>query len=325
MKRSADLTEPAGGSRAKDQADINVSPETTERNPTETDVDLVDTEQSSDPDLNCFKTESQAKTELSMLQMYIRKSVIRLLDRLDECFLHWTPVSEVWPSAFIGNQQTAMDRVKLEKMGVTHILNAAYFFSAAEFIHKALSKPENKVLVHCLQGVSRSSTLFLAYLMIHHDMRLEDAIDHVTCKRRIQPNIGFLNQLTLLNLNLVRQRELQLRKQLNIENIVMLVPVSESQVKLRKHMRHIMIHLKQLLQKCTLDWTPVTEVWPNVFIGNEETAMDRVRLKEMGVTHILNAAAVKKSLKVLLGMSSKEDLLEKVNTGAKYYKGMNIT
>uniref|UniRef100_A0A673K428 Uncharacterized protein n=1 Tax=Sinocyclocheilus rhinocerous TaxID=307959 RepID=A0A673K428_9TELE len=57
----------------------------------------------------------------------------------------------------------------------------------------------------------------------------------------------------------------------------------------------------------------------------KETAMDRVRLKEMGVTHILNTAAVKKSLKVLLGMPSKEDLLEKVNTGAKYYKGMNIT
>ncbi len=70
----------------------------------ETDVDLVDTEQSSDPDLSCCKTESQAKTELSMLQMYICQSVIQLLDRLDECFLDWTPVSEVWPNVFIGNQ-----------------------------------------------------------------------------------------------------------------------------------------------------------------------------------------------------------------------------
>ncbi|XP_050960778.1 uncharacterized protein LOC127162047 [Labeo rohita] len=257
-----------------------------------------------------------------------------------------------------------MNRVKLEKMGVTHILNAMasredlegeintreeyysdmnitycgvaaldvswfdiskYFFPAAEFIHQALSKPENKVLVHCRQGVSRSSTLFLAYLMIHHDMTVEDAIDRVIRKRQIQPNIGFLNQLTLLNLNLLRQRKLQSRKEFNIENIAMLVPVSESQVTLKKHIGRIMIHVMQLLQKCTLDWTPVTEVWPNVFIANEKAAMDRVRLKEMGVTHILNAAAVKKSLKVLLGKPSKEDLLEKVNTGAKYYKGMNIT
>ncbi len=56
-----------------------------------------------------------------------------------------------------------------------------------------------------------------------------------------------------------------------------------------------------------------------------DTAVDRVRLKEMGVTHILNTAAVKKGLKVMLGFPSKEDLLEKVNTGAKYYKGMDIT
>ncbi|KAI2643985.1 Dual specificity phosphatase 29 [Labeo rohita] len=183
----------------------------------------------------------------------------------------------------------------------------------------------DKVLVHCRQGVSRSSTLFLAYLMIHHDMTVEDAIDRVIRERQIQPNIGFLNQLTLLDLNLVRQRKLQSRKEFNIENIAMLVPISESQVMLKKHIGCIMTHMMQLLQKCTLDWTPVTEVWSNVFIANEKTATDIVRLKEMGVTHILNAAAVKKCLKVLLGKPSKEDLLEKVNTGAKYYKGMNIT
>ncbi len=34
MKRAADLTEPAGGSGAIDQADISISPETTDRNPT---------------------------------------------------------------------------------------------------------------------------------------------------------------------------------------------------------------------------------------------------------------------------------------------------
>jgi len=56
-----------------------------------------------------------------------------------------------------------------------------------------------------------------------------------------------------------------------------------------------------------------------------ETAMDRAKLKEMGITHILNAAAVRKNLMVLLGMPRKKDLLGKVNTGTKYYKGMNIT
>ncbi|KAK2907333.1 hypothetical protein Q8A67_006318 [Cirrhinus molitorella] len=65
-----------------------------------------------------------------------------------------------------------------------------------------------------------------------------------------------------------------------------------------------MIHVRQLLHKCTLDWTPVSEIWPNVFIRDKQTAMDRVRLKEMGVTHILNAAAVKKRLNMLLGKPS---------------------
>ncbi|XP_016350888.1 dual specificity phosphatase DUPD1-like [Sinocyclocheilus anshuiensis] len=86
-----------------------------------------------------------------------------------------------------------------------------------------------------------------------------------------------------------------------------------------------MFQLKQCLEKCALDWTPVTEVWPNVFIGNEETAMDRARLKEMGITHILNTVAVKKKRRVLLGIPRKDDLLGKANIGVKYYKGMNIS
>uniref|UniRef100_A0A671PFE1 Dual specificity protein phosphatase n=1 Tax=Sinocyclocheilus anshuiensis TaxID=1608454 RepID=A0A671PFE1_9TELE len=142
--------------------------------------------------------------------------------------LQWTPVTEVWPSVFIGNEETAMDRVKLKEMGITHILNtvaykeylqgkidtkAEYYqemnityygvlvmdehrfdiskdlFPASEFIHKAL----NRLLVHCIDGVSRSATFFLAYLMIHHEMLLEDAIDHVIDKRWIRPNRDFLN------------------------------------------------------------------------------------------------------------------------------------
>lgn len=55
-----------------------------------------------------------------------------------------------------------------------------------------------------------------------------------------------------------------------------------------------------------------------------ETARDRTKLKEMGITHILNAAAVKKKLRVLMGMPKEKDLNGKINTGKKYYRGMNI-
>ncbi|XP_052431329.1 dual specificity phosphatase 29-like [Carassius gibelio] len=220
----------------------------------ELQMDLVEAEQLCVPDLVCLKTEQQVETELSILQMYIPQSAIQLQDRLEQCTLDWTPITEVWCNVFIGNEETAKDRAKLKEMGITHILNATaseedlygkissreeyyqgmnityynvpavdevwfniseYFFPAAEFIHKALSNPENKVLVHCIHGVSRSATLVLGYLMIHHGMMVEHAIDHATNVRWIGPNVGFLNQLTVLNSDLVEQQKLQLRKQLD--------------------------------------------------------------------------------------------------------------
>uniref|UniRef100_A0A671PJ30 Protein phosphatase Slingshot homolog 3-like n=1 Tax=Sinocyclocheilus anshuiensis TaxID=1608454 RepID=A0A671PJ30_9TELE len=245
--------------------------------------------------------------------------------------LQWTPVTEVWPSVFIGNEETAMDRVKLKEMGITHILNtvaykeylqgkidtkAEYYqemnityygvlvmdehrfdiskdlFPASEFIHKALSNTENRLLVHCIDGVSRSATFFLAYLMIHHEMLLEDAIDHVIDKRWIRPNRDFLKQLITLNSNLVTQRKLQLRKQINTdktkngeEPVAQPVPeplcepgpsipkpepqVTKELAALESHVSQSLLQLQDRLDECTLDCTPVTEVWPSVFIGNE--------------------------------------------------------
>lgn len=56
-----------------------------------------------------------------------------------------------------------------------------------------------KVLVHCAMGLSRSATLVLAYLMIHENMKLEDAIEAVSANRNISPNEGFLEQLRQLD------------------------------------------------------------------------------------------------------------------------------
>ena len=101
-----------------------------------------------------------------------------------------------------------------------------YFVSAAKFIHKAKKNPKSKifcqvfwsdklfgtfsdclslfistdkVFIHCTEGVSYAPTLFLAYLMIHHYMTLEDAIDHLIEVRYIKPDIDFLKQLEILN------------------------------------------------------------------------------------------------------------------------------
>ncbi|CAH8464697.1 unnamed protein product [Dicrocoelium dendriticum] len=53
-----------------------------------------------------------------------------------------------------------------------------------------------RVLVHCMAGMSRSSTLVLAYLVRHMNMSLADAYQHVRSIRPcIQPNPSFWRQL----------------------------------------------------------------------------------------------------------------------------------
>lgn len=159
---------------------------------------------------------------------------------LDTCTLDLTPVDEVWTNIFIGNVAIAQNRAALQRLGITHVLNAAhskqgsigdqefygnscvyygipaedssefdlsvYFKPAAEFIHKALKKKDSKVLVHCIMGMSRSSTLVLAYLMLYQRLRLRAAIQKIIQNRAIYPNRNFLAMLLRLDRNLRRKR-----------------------------------------------------------------------------------------------------------------------
>ncbi|KAG1951042.1 dual specificity protein phosphatase [Pimephales promelas] len=171
--------------------------------------------------------------------------VIKELENvLDTCKLDLTPVDEVWPNLYIGNVAIAQNRKALQKMGITHVLNAAHskqgsigdqsyygntivyygipaedtssfdlsvhFKPASDFIHKALRKKNGRVFVHCLMGVSRSSTLVLAFLMICEDLTLMEAVKSVRQHRDICPNPGFLNQLRHLDMSLVRERKKKL-------------------------------------------------------------------------------------------------------------------
>ncbi|XP_063291431.1 dual specificity protein phosphatase 13A-like [Pelobates fuscus] len=170
-----------------------------------------------------------------------------ILNSKRTCFAHH--VDEVWPNLYLGDLSTANNRFELWKMGITHVLNAAhgnrfsegnpdfygsriyyhgvpaydlpdfdmskYFYSASEFIHKALNNTEARLLVHCVVGISRSATLVLAYLMIHHNLSLMEAIKKVQQNRWISPNPGFLRQLLNLDkeLHLARQHQQQANAQ----------------------------------------------------------------------------------------------------------------
>ncbi|XP_034563150.1 dual specificity protein phosphatase 13-like isoform X1 [Notolabrus celidotus] len=146
------------------------------------------------------------------------------------------PVDEVWPNLFIGDMSVANDRYSLWKLGISHVVNAAhgrmhcqgshdfygssvdyygvpaddspsfdlsrYFSPSAEHIRNALDTAGARVFVHCAVGVSRSASLVLAYLMIHHHYTLLEAINKVKERRWIFPNTGFLKQLRALDLKL---------------------------------------------------------------------------------------------------------------------------
>nr|XP_061822075.1 dual specificity protein phosphatase 13A-like [Nerophis lumbriciformis] len=158
---------------------------------------------------------------------------------LDTCKLRLGQIDEVWPNIYIGNVSVAQTKTALVQLGITHVLNAAhskkgsignqgfygkdfeycgipaddsthfdldvYFRPAADFIHKGLKAPHGKVLVHCIMGMSRSSTLVLAYLMIYQHLPLERALQRLVKKRAIYPNRNFLALLLDLDLQLTRK------------------------------------------------------------------------------------------------------------------------
>nr|XP_031291711.1 inactive dual specificity phosphatase 27 [Camelus dromedarius] len=153
----------------------------------------------------------------------------------------WNEVDEVWPNVFIAEKSVAVNKARLKRLGITHILNAAHgtgvytgpefytgleiqylgvevddfpevdisqhFRKAAEFLDEALLTYRGKVLVSSEMGVSRSAVLVAAYLMIFHNMAILEALMTVRKKRAIYPNDGFLKQLRELNEKLMEERE----------------------------------------------------------------------------------------------------------------------
>ncbi|NXE31986.1 DS13B phosphatase, partial [Ptilorrhoa leucosticta] len=151
-------------------------------------------------------------------------------------------VDQVWPNIYLGDAWAARSKTTLQSLNITHILNAAdgpysintgakyyadlqieyygveafddpsfdlsiFFYDAANFIGKALNSSGGNVFVHCAMGVSRSATLVLAFLMIHENMTLVDALKTVSAHRNICPNSGFLSQLRDLDIKLNEERK----------------------------------------------------------------------------------------------------------------------
>lgn len=69
-----------------------------------------------------------------------------------------------------------------------------FFEESCKFIEQALKN--GNVLIHCFAGVSRSTTLTIAYLMKTRRKHFQEMLDFIKTKRRfVCPNDGFRKQL----------------------------------------------------------------------------------------------------------------------------------
>ncbi|CAF0856751.1 unnamed protein product [Adineta steineri] len=70
------------------------------------------------------------------------------------------------------------------------------FGATIQFMETAFENSSNRILVHCNLGISRSTTVTLAYLMKTYNATLTEAYKFVRQRRPIVcPNLGFLRQL----------------------------------------------------------------------------------------------------------------------------------
>lgn len=168
------------------------------------------------------KSGDRLKLDLSSIQKnsdksggLVKKDKIAFFDK--EC-------SKVAEHIYLGGDAVAKDRDILKKNGITHVLNCVGFvcpeYFKADFVYRTLwlqdspseditsilydvfdyfedvREGKGRVFVHCCQGVSRSTSLVIAYLMWREGQSFDDAFQYVKEARGIaDPNMGFACQL----------------------------------------------------------------------------------------------------------------------------------
>jgi len=144
---------------------------------------------------------------------------------------------EILPHIYLGSIHAARNKELLKLYGITHILTVAididalypddfhymlirahdyelqdlisYFNAANDFIKTAL-KNNGVILIHCMGGVSRSTTVLSAYILESQLSSVKSTLALITQKRSfINPNPGFREQLDLYEKVLREQREVK--------------------------------------------------------------------------------------------------------------------
>ena len=134
---------------------------------------------------------------------------------------------------YFGNQVMAKNEDELTKLGITSIVDLINYLNgkleikhsdkfsvfhlsvvdlptnnidwceeAAAFIEKEISN-NKKVYVHCVQGISRSTTCVIYYLMTREKKTLKESFDYLRSIRKVvSPIYGFMKGLSELEMKL---------------------------------------------------------------------------------------------------------------------------
>ena len=132
-------------------------------------------------------------------------------------------IDEIIENLYLGNFSASENIQQLKDLGIKKVLSVIDFndfpnYKDEKIIHKSVEvsdfdyqniiqyfgeclnfiKGEEKILVHCMAGASRSATIVIAYLMWIEKMKFDDALNFVNSKRPIvDPNDGFREQLKI--------------------------------------------------------------------------------------------------------------------------------
>ena len=133
-------------------------------------------------------------------------------------------IIEIIDKIYIGSYLNAKNFQELECNNIKYILNCAsecknlfedkikylkldikdqndfpienYFDKGIQFIKDSLNNNDGNILIHCMEGKSRSTTLLMAYLIKYQNENTNSAYKIIKSKRQLtMPNLGFMYKL----------------------------------------------------------------------------------------------------------------------------------
>lgn len=177
------------------------------------------------------------------------RTVLRYLYK----FHYFSHPTQILKWIFLGTEKNANDVQELKDLGITYILNCAndaeikdmpdyikcchlnlndsektditkFFPQAFTFIDLA-KKNNEKILIHCKLGVSRSPAILIGYLIKIMGLTTEFSLDFLKAKRsQVHPNPGFIAQL------IEYEKKFKKNKRKNISPIKISNPNSNSDI-----------------------------------------------------------------------------------------------